>query len=81
MRNKFYENESTVPLSNKILIAASILCVIATIVVFIFFNKHLQKKLTFFIPKRQVTVAKIPNYLYNKQNQYIMKRKYCLWTC
>lgn len=44
MRNKFYENESTVPLSNKILIAASILCVIATIVVFIFFNKHQKSK-------------------------------------
>ena len=44
MRNKFYEDESTVPLSNKILIAASILCVIATIVVFIFFNKHQKSK-------------------------------------
>lgn len=44
MNNDFYEKKSGVPLVNKILMVASVLCVCATIVVFIFFNKHQKNK-------------------------------------
>lgn len=44
MKNDFYNNKSGVPLVNKILMVASILCVCATIVVFIFFNQHQKNK-------------------------------------
>lgn len=44
MNNKFHENTSGIPLVNKILMVASILCVCATIVVFVFFNQHQKNK-------------------------------------
>lgn len=44
MKNDFYNDKNGMPLTNKILMVASILCVIATIVVFIFFNKHQKNK-------------------------------------
>lgn len=44
MKDDFYNDRNGMPLTNKILLIASILCVIATIIVFIFFNKHQQNK-------------------------------------
>lgn len=44
MYDDFYEEKRGIPLVNKILMAASILCVCATIVVFIFFNQHQKNK-------------------------------------
>lgn len=44
MRDDFYTKKSGITMSDIILTIASILCVIATIVVFIFFNKHQKSK-------------------------------------
>lgn len=40
MSKNIYGKKQGIPLSNKILLVASIVCVIAAVVVFIFFNKH-----------------------------------------
>lgn len=44
MKDDFYENKGGIPLVNKILMIASVLCVCATIVVFIFFNDYQKNK-------------------------------------
>ena len=45
-RNNLYGKKRSIPLSNKILMIASLVCVAAAIVVFIFFNRHQKNKNT-----------------------------------
>ena len=40
MSRNIYGKKRSIPLSNKILMIASLVCVTAAIVVFLFFNKH-----------------------------------------
>lgn len=44
MRDDFYTKKRAIPLSNMILMIASVLCIIATIIVFIFYNRHQKSK-------------------------------------
>ena len=44
MKDDFYSKKSNIKMSDIILTVASVLCVIATIVVFIFYNKHQNSK-------------------------------------
>lgn len=44
MNRNFYGRKSTIPLSNKILLVASLVCLVAAVVVFIFFNNYQKKK-------------------------------------
>lgn len=44
MNRNIYGKKRSIPLSNKILMIASLVCVAAAVVVFIFFNKHQKNK-------------------------------------
>lgn len=44
MSRNIYGKKRGIPLSNKILMIASLVCATAAIVVFIFFNRHQKKK-------------------------------------